>query len=226
MRIFALLLVFTCKLLAVDPAPPPDPEATAAWIASNFTIRDGEVQVAGKTPNDCFRAKLALKADAEIWRISNTGLLVDQKGLFPLACDAFEDAYRFSLCTPFYDYLDRMTTADDLPGYADNPKNQAITGKALRRIAAALHTHFTKACGTLPRHYRTQDDLTYPSECYIWQVGKCHLKLYAYRGNDSHGIGMTVSTDAAALEAIGKRQPTKQEIFEDWGEPLPHLPAE
>lgn len=227
---YSILLLLFCSLgpgmeLKASIQPPADPEATARWLTSIFTIKNGRVLVAGKVSEDYLEARLAFAKNTEIRIRSGTpkSIIADQEGLYPLIIGPQENGYGFIMYHPFYDYLDRITGSDGLPDYAPNPKAESMTNKGFRLIAEKLHAHFTKASGSLPLRYRVRDNIGYSSEHYVWKVGPDYVILTAYDGNNSDILKMKITSVASELENIQKMPRTEQNVYEDWGAPMPSL---
>lgn len=221
MNRFLLILfhLFGSLAAAQEAKPLCDPKATAEWLTTIFTVSEGKILVAGKEPEKYREARLRFSRPVEI-RPYREKVIVDQEGLYPLSMGPMEDGYEFFVSTPFYPYLDEMPAPDGLPGLAPSPKGDAINERGLRTIAEILHAHFTKSAGE-PEGCRVLDKIGYPSEHYMWRVGTQSVTLTAYDGNDSNGLVLRIakSTD---LDAFRKMAPTREEVFEGWGDMMPH----
>ncbi len=202
--------------------PVADPAKTAKWLCSVFTISDGKVLVAGKPPDKFFEARLPFAAKTEVRHYRNKWIIADQDGCYPMIIGPTDVGYYMSMYNPFYAFLDRTIESDGLPGYAPNPKEAAMTLKGFRVISEHLHEHFTKSTGSLPECFRVFDEILYPSEHYVWNVGTTWIILTAYDGNDSDGIHLTITSKKDGPGALRKMAKSLEEPFKDWGEPLPH----
>lgn len=199
-----------------------DPKATGEWLASLFTVQNNQILVAGKTPDIFPEARLKFSRPTEIQTYKNK-IIADQEGMYPLIIGPDDDGYSVEMYTPFYAFLDDIIGPDGLPAYSNHPKEESMTLAGFRKIAECLHAHLTQATGALPEHHRVIDEITYPSEHYIWTVGKHFVILTAYDGNDSDGISLTITSKLSEVEGLRKMRPTTEKIFTDWGDPLPHL---
>jgi len=223
-------LLLACPVLFAEDTPKKmpaasvvaEPKATADWLASVFTVQNNQILVAGKPSDKFFEAQLKFTKPTEI-QIFNHRMIADQEGLYPMIIGPVDAGYDVTIYTPFYAFLDEIIESDGLPGYANHPKNEAMTLSGFRKIAECLHAHFTKETGSLPAHYRVVDEISYPSEHYVWKVDKNLIILTAYDGNDSDGIHLRITSKLTELEELRKRKPTTEKIFDDWGDPLPSL---
>ena len=225
----SLLVTLICSALclaAESPAPKDtvscDPIATADWLCSVFTMKEGKVLVASKEADKYLEARLRFAKPVEIQTYGRQ-IIADQEGLYPLIIGPTEDGYEFKIYTPFYAFLDEVIEDDGLPGYAPHPKNSAINERGFRKIAELLHTHFTACAETKPECYRVLDDINYPSEHYVWRVGSSFIILTAYCGNDSNGIYLNITNNSKRLERISKMHRTTIDVYEGWGDSLPNL---
>lgn len=199
-----------------------DPVATADWLSSVFTVRDGKVLVVDKEPDKYLEARLRFPKPVEIQSCGRQ-IIADQEGLYPLIIGPTESGYEFHIYTPFYAFMDEITESDGLPGYAPHPKSEAINEKGFRKIAEKLHSHFTQSVGFRPECFRVRDDIGYPSEHYIWTVGTTFIILTAYDGNDSNGIYLDITTSTKNIDRIRKMPRTTEAVFEGWGDPMPSI---
>jgi hypothetical protein len=209
---------------SAKPAPViADPKATAEWLATVFTVKDGQVFVAGRPAEHYLEARLPFKRPTEI-RIFGHAIIADQEGMYPLQIGPTDEGYRVKMYTPFYDFLDAITGTDGLPDRAPHPKAQAMKQEGFRAIAESLHAFFTKATGQLPERHRVLDPITFPSEHYIWSVGRQWIILTAYDGNDSDGIYLSITDAPSFVEELRKMPHTDMEVFRGWGSPMPSRP--
>lgn len=223
-------LLLACAVLFAEDTPKKspsasvvaDPKATADWLASVFTVQNKQVLVAGKPSDKFFEARLKFTQPTEI-QTCNGQIIADPKGLYPMLIGPVDAGYDVTMYSPFYAFLDEIIESDGLPGYADHPKNEAMTLSGFRKIGECLHAHFTRETGSLPEHHRVVDDIGFPSESYVWKVDKHLIVLTAYDGNDTDGIHLRITSELTELEELRKRQPTTEEIFKGWGAPLPSL---
>ncbi len=219
-----LLAIFACSFLCVaaESPEPCDPVATADWLSSVFTVRDGKVLVVGKEPDKYFEARLRFPKPVEIQTYGRQ-IIADQEGLYPMIIGPTEGGYEFQIYTPFYVFMDEITESDGLPGYAPHPKAEAINEKGFRKIAEKLHSHFTQRVGSRPECFRVMDEIGYPSEHYIWTIGTTFIILAAYDGNDSNGIYLDITSSSKRIDRVRKMRRTTEEVFEGWGDPMPSL---
>ena len=99
-----------------------------------------------------------------------------------------------------------------------------------RKLAEALHYHFTGLATEKPDHHRVEDVLGYPADYYVWEVGGSTVFLKAYQGNDTHGLMLRVCSKETELgraeiarqrsRISGAKSSAKKEVFRGWGEPL------
>jgi hypothetical protein len=224
-----VLLMGGCSMLAFSadepksPATAPvvaDAKATGEWLARIFTVKDGQVLVMGKPPEKYREARLPFAKATEIKFESNLSIIADQEGMYPVGLGLTDEGYRFYMYQPFRDFLDRIIEEDGLPGYGRHPKAEAMKNEGFRAIAEVLHAHFTKETGQLPERHRVLDGILYPSETYIWSVGKQFIFLVAYNGNDSDGLYCYITFDASRLDELRKRKHTEEEVYRGWGQPM------
>lgn len=200
-------------------------QATAEWLCQLLgKDAKGQLTIAGKVYENVRKSRLPFRGKTEIQVSRLNGVIVNQEGIHPVEIGLNDRQFRVSLYTPMYDFLDDELGPDGLPGYTPHPKDEAMSTAGFRVIAEQVHKHLVELTGELPEHRRTLDDISYPSEYYRWKVGDVYVFLSAYDGNDTDGIGLTVSHEDGESDERKKRQDTDMEIFADWGPPMPHRP--
>jgi hypothetical protein len=208
------------------PAVVADPRATANWLAALFTVQEGKIHVAGKPPGDFYQARLPFPKSTEI-KFYSRGIVANQEGLYPLLLYPDAQGFQVSIYTPFRPVMDfvEQDKEEGLPGWLPHPKAGAMTDAGFRTIGEMLHAHFTKITGHLPERYRTKDTIGFPSESYIWEVGKKSVVLRAYHANDNHGLILQITDSLPLAKDFQTGEPTAEKIFDQWVDPLPSRPA-
>ena len=206
--------------------PACDPVATAKWVTSLYTLQKGKLAFdAGNTNR--MHGQISLTANAKVSPGDDGAIIIDQEGFLPLSYEESAGYETFFFTTPLT-HVSPLSLDDFVPYDKDIVVQEDPS--MFRKLAEALHYHFTGLATEKPDHHRVEDVLGYPADYYVWELGGSTVFLKAYQGNDSHGLMLRVcskATEVGRAEIARQRSrisraksSAKKEVFEGWDEPL------
>ena len=227
---FVIALALPCQIHAQNgkkrELPACDPVATAKWVTSLYTLQKGKLAFdAGNTNR--MHGQISLTANAKVSPGDDGAIIIDQEGFLPVSYGKSAGYETFFFTTPLT-HVSPLTLDDFVPYDKDIVVQEDPS--MFRKLAEALHYHFTGLATEKPDHHRVEDVLGYPADYYVWEVGGSTVFLKAYQGNDTYGLMLRVcakATEPGRTEIarqrsriLGAKSSAKKEVFEGWGEPL------
>ena len=227
---FVIALALPCQIHAQNgkkrELPACDPVATAKWVTSLYTLQKGKLAFdAGNTNR--MHGQISLTANAKVSPGDDGAIIIDQEGFLPVSYGKSAGYETFFFTTPLT-HVSPLSLDDFVPYDKDIVVQEDPS--MFRKLAEALHYHFTGLATEKPDHHRVEDVLGYPADYYVWEVGGSTVFLKAYQGNDTYGLMLRVcakATEPGRTEIArqrsrisGAKRTTRKEVFRGWGEPL------
>jgi len=227
---FVIALALPCQIHAQNgkkrELPACDPVATAKWVTSLYTLQKGKLAFdAGNTNR--MHGQISLTANAKVSPGDDGAIIIDQEGFLPVSYGKSAGYETFFFTTPLT-HVSPLSLDDFVPYDKDIVVQEDPS--MFRKLAEALHYHFTGLATEKPDHHRVEDVLGYPADYYVWEVGGSTVFLKAYQGNDTYGLMLRVcakATEPGRTEIArqrsrisGAKSSAKKEVFRGWGEPL------
>jgi hypothetical protein len=227
---FVIALALPCQIHAQNgkkrELPACDPVATAKWVTSLYTLQKGKLAFdAGNTNR--MHGQISLTANAKVSPGDDGAIIIDQEGFLPVSYGKSAGYETFFFTTPLT-HVSPLSLDDFVPYDKDIVVQEDPS--MFRKLAEALHYHFTGLATEKPDHHRVEDVLGYPADYYVWEVGGSTVFLKAYQGNDTYGLMLRVcakATEPGRTEIarqrsriLGAKSSAKKEVFRGWGEPL------
>jgi hypothetical protein len=227
---FAIALALPCQIHAKNgkkrELPACDPVATAKWVTSLYTLQEGKLAFDAGNANR-LHGQISLAAKAKVSPGDDGAIIIDQEGFLPVSYGKSAGYETFFFTTPLT-HVSPLSLDDFVPYDKDIVVQEDPS--MFRKLAEALHYHFTGLATEKPDHHRVEDVLGYPTDYYVWEVGGSTVFLKAYQGNDTYGLMLRVcakATEPGRTEIArqrsrisGAKRTTRKEVFRGWGEPL------
>ena len=227
---FVIALALPCQIHAQNgkkrELPACDPVATAKWVTSLYTLQKGKLAFdAGNTNR--MHGQISLTANAKVSPGDDGAIIIDQEGFLPVSYGKSAGYETFFFTTPLT-HVSPLSLDDFVPYDKDIVVQEDPS--MFRKLAEALHYHFTGLATEKPDHHRVEDVLGYPADYYVWEVGGSTVFLKAYQGNDTYGLMLRVCAKESEVgrteiarhrrRISGAKSSAKKEVFRGWGEPL------
>ena len=206
--------------------PACDPVATAKWVTSLYTLQEGKLAFDAGNANR-LHGQISLAAKAKVSPDDGGHIIIDQEGFLPVSYGKSAGYETFFFTTPLT-HVSPLSLDDFVPYDKDIVVQEDPS--MFRKLAEALHYHFTGLATEKPDHHRVEDVLGYPADYYVWELGGATVFLKAYQGNDTYGLMLRVfskETELGRAEIARQRSrisraksSAKKEVFRGWGEPL------